>query len=585
MLKKFIKANFIKYFLSLWKFLGRKKQIQAILLISLMILSGLSEVLNIAIIVPFLNYLTNKNSFYENDLISSLITKFGLNNNEYLVVWLSILFIGTILFSGFIRILNLYFVGRFSASIGNILSTKAFRNCLYQDYIFHKNVNSSKLISTLTTRTSISVTVCNSYLQFFTSLISICFLFIALLIIDFQMSFTTIIGIVFIYSLIVSNSNKKLRQNSRIVSSLTSQQFKELDEGFASFKEIILENIQDYKINIYNNLDEKMRLKVAQSLFIRSFPRYAIEALVISFIILLALYLDFKRSQDGSFITNLGILAVTCQRSLPYGQIMFQSWAYIRANGVDLEKVLDLATKKNKIPSEKCLKKFLWKEKIKFNNLSFAYEDYEEPILKKVNLEIKKGEKIGLIGCTGSGKSTFIDILMGLMKPSQGSLFVDDINIYEESNLAKLYSWRLLISHVPQNIFLSDASITENIAYGIPKDEIDMNLVKYCAKNACIDKFISALPNKFNTEVGEKGIRISGGQKQRIGIARALYKKSEILILDEATSALDKETEDMVIMSINENYKDKTVISISHRIDNLKDFDRTFNFQQGQIIV
>ena len=550
-----------------------------------MILSGFSEVLNIAMIVPFLKYLTNKSSFYENDLISALLTKFGLNNNEYLFVWLAILFIGTILFSGFIRILNLYFVGRFSASIGNLLSTKAFRNCLYQDYIFHKNVNSSELISTLTTRTNISVTVCNSYLQFFTSLISISFLFISLLIIDFQMSFTTIIGIVFIYSLIISNSNKKLRENSRIVSSFTSQQFKELDEGFASFKEIILENMQNYKINIYNNIDVKMRLKVAQSLFIRSFPRYAIEAVVIAFIVLLALYLDFKRGQDGSFTTNLGILAVTCQRSLPYGQIMFQSWAYIRANGVDLEKALDLATKKIKLPSEKFFKEFVWKEKIKFHNITFAYIDSKEPVLKKISLEIKKGEKIGLIGSTGSGKSTFIDVLMGLMKPSKGSLFVDDIDIYNELHLAKLYSWRLLIAHVPQNIFLSDASIIENIAYGIPKNKIDMNLVKNCAKNACIDKFISSLPNKFNTEVGEKGIRISGGQKQRIGIARALYKKSEILILDEATSALDKETEDRVIMSINENYKDKTVISISHRIDNLKDFDRIFNFQNGQIIL
>ena len=156
------------------------------------------------------------------------------------------------------------------------------------------------------------------------------------------MSLLTIVGIVLIYSLIISTSNRRLRNNSKLVF-FTNKQYKELDEGFSSFKEIILENKQDYKSNIYRKLDKKMRSKIAQSLFIRSFPRYAIEAIVISFIIVLA-YLDFQRGQDGSFITNLVIIA--CQRALPYGQIMFQSWAYVRANSSDLEKTLDLTLKK-----------------------------------------------------------------------------------------------------------------------------------------------------------------------------------------------------------------------------------------------
>ena len=550
-----------------------------------MLLSGFSEVLNIALIIPFLKFITNKDSLYENESINSILIKFNLSNNENLFIWLSIFFIIAILFSGSLRILNLYFTGRFSASIGNKLSTTAYRNCLYQNYLYHKNTNSSELISSLTTRTAISVTICNSYLQFITSFISILFLFISLFIVDFQMSFSTIVGIILIYSLIISNSNKRLRKNSKLVSIFTNQQYKELDEGFSSFKEIILENQQEYRSNFYRQFDNKMRLKIAESLFIRSFPRYAIESIVISFIIILALYLDFKRGQDGSFITNLGILAVACQRALPYGQIMFQSWAYVRANGVDLEKTLDLANKKVKMPKRVSYKNFSFKEKINFENLSFAYLDSNKQILNKISLEIKKGEKVGIVGETGSGKSTFIDILMGLIRPSNGTLLVDNLDIYNENNISQLTSWRSFIAHVPQNIFLSDASILENIAYGIPKDQIDEDLVKICSKNACISDFIVSLPNQFHTEVGEKGMRLSGGQKQRIGIARALYKQSEILILDEATSSLDKKTEDKVMNSIKEKYKQKTVISISHRTSNLKGFDRILKFKEGNITI
>jgi len=579
-----LKLNFFKYLFLIWRFLDKRKKIQVIYLLFLMIFSAFSEVLNLAIIVPFLKLLTDKDFLFENETTSLILIKLGILNTDNLFLVISFLLIFAILFSGSIRILNLYFLSKFSASIGNKISTTAYKKCLYQDYQYHKNINSSELISTITTRTNITVTACNYFLQFITSALSITFILVSLYIIDFQMALSTTVGLSLIYLFIITLSNKRLRINSKIVSSCTSQQYKELDEGLSSFKEIILESNQDQRSNLYNRIDFKMRSKTSQSFFINSFPRYAIEAISITFIITLSIYLDFIREENSSFIAYIGILALACQRILPYAQLIYQSWAYVRASSYEIEKALELANQNVETSLNFPIKRIDLKDKITLNELSFSYSNFpNKNILNKISLVISKGDNVAIIGKTGSGKSTFIDILMGLIKPTEGKIFINGIDIYNKKNKSKLYGWRKSIAHIPQNIFLSDTSILENIAYGIPKEEIDKKLVINSAKKALIHDFIVSLPNKYQTEVGEKGMRISGGQKQRIGIARALYKKSKIIILDEATSALDKETESKVMKSIHTIFKDKTIISISHKIPNFGEFNRILKFSEGKI--
>ena len=279
----------------------------------------------------------------------------------------------------------------------------------------------------------------------------------------------------------------------------------------------------------------------------------------------------------------LGGLALSAQRLLPSLQIIYSSWAQVKGSKAAQENVLNMMN----IPIQKTKEKnksFDFKEKLSLESVSFSYNDSSPLILRNINLDIYKGERIGLIGKTGSGKSTLVDIFMGLLKPSVGNIKVDDFDLYNDNTEDNLINWRSLIAHVPQNIFLSDCSIAENIAIGCKKSEIDMVHLKRVAKLSKVDEFVETTKNGFNEVVGERGIRLSGGQRQRIGIARALYRKKSILIFDEATSALDSNTENLVMDSINNLSRNITLILIAHRISTLNNCDRIIRIEKGQII-
>ena len=204
-------------------------------------------------------------------------------------------------------------------------------------------------------------------------------------------------------------------------------------------------------------------------------------------------------------------------------------------------------------------------------------------MLSDISLEIKRGDFVGIVGTTGGGKSTLMDILLGLLKPNLGNILINEENIYDKSNKNLLEKWRNSISHVPQNVYLSDSSIAENIAFGIPTEEIDLEKVKFSAKRAQLSQFIESCPDKYQTSVGERGVRLSGGQRQRIGIARALYKDAEILFLDEATSALDVNTEKSLMKELKKMCNDMTIILIAHRLTTIQDCHKVFKIEQGKI--
>ena len=222
----------------------------------------------------------------------------------------------------------------------------------------------------------------------------------------------------------------------------------------------------------------------------------------------------------------------------------------------------------------------IFKNKIHFKSIGFKYQKESPLILENINLEINKGEKIGIIGPTGEGKSTFIDIFMGLLKPTYGEILVDGVNIHSGKYIEV---WMKNLAHVPQNIYLTDNSFSENIAFGIRKEKIDFEKVKKCANMAKISSYIESCSKGYETFVGEGGINLSGGQKQRIGIARSLYKGSELIIFDEATSALDKKTEEEVMDSIKNLSKEKTILIVAHRLSTLKFCDRILKIEKGSL--
>ena len=272
------------------------------------------------------------------------------------------------------------------------------------------------------------------------------------------------------------------------------------------------------------------------------------------------------------------------QKLLPAIQNIYASWASIQTKSPSLRKIIDLIEQEIEFDiKDMKIPKINFKNSIILKNIDFKYKNNIN-VLKDINLIIKKGEVIGIKGVTGSGKTTLINIIMGLLKPTGGYFYIDDLDIYSSKSNYHLYSWRKKIALVPQDIYLTDSSFIENIAFGVPINKVDIDLVKECAQIALIDDVIKSSINGYRTLIGEKGIRLSGGQRQRIAIARALYKNAELLVLDEATSALDMGTEKLIVKSINSFKRNITTIMIAHRLSTLESCDRIITIQGGEII-
>jgi ATP-binding cassette subfamily B protein len=280
-------------------------------------------------------------------------------------------------------------------------------------------------------------------------------------------------------------------------------------------------------------------------------------------------------------IPILGALAFGAQRLIPIMQALYANWTGFATNYASLLDVLELIDQP--LPNyafEKTKKKLDFYDSIVLENVFFHHQPESPWVLKNINLSIKKGSCIGIIGSTGGGKSTLLDVLMFLLEPSKGSVLIDGMKL--NSDMA--YTWQRSIAHVSQTIFLSDSSIMENIAFGIEKENIDIKRVKKVAKYAQIDSFIESHQDGYGAMVGERGVRISGGQRQRIGLARALYKGAKVLILDEATSALDSATEIEVMKGITALSDNLTVLIIAHRLSTLSSCDKVVQIEQGEII-
>jgi ABC-type bacteriocin/lantibiotic exporter with double-glycine peptidase domain len=335
---------------------------------------------------------------------------------------------------------------------------------------------------------------------------------------------------------------------------------------------VLIDGTQQFYCQLYRNADLPLRRASGDSQFISGSPRYIMEAIGMTLIAGIAFVMT--QQEDGGIVTAipmLGGLALGAQRLLPALQLAYSSYSTIKGSKSSFEDVLNLLNQPLPEYTDQALPKpTFFKQEIQLKNLNFRYTEESPWVLKNINLSLKKGARIGFIGATGSGKSTLLDIIMGLLSPTSGKLIIDQQSINSQNRRA----WRAHIAHVPQNIYLSDNSVEENIAFGISKDKIDYQRVKKAAQQAQIADLIEEWKDGYQTFVGERGVRLSGGQRQRIGIARALYKKASILIFDEATSALDNETEWEVMEAIESLDKEITVLIIAHRLTTLIGCDK-----------
>mgnify|MGYP001302291480 CR=1 FL=1 len=572
--------NSIIRVLNLYKYLSTKRKNQIYVNIFLTIISSIAEIFSVAIILPFLTLITNPNDFEKLPILSNFYYSFYPNNINRFIIYLTLIFLFIIIVSIFIKLYQLRFTIKLAESIGVDIGKKVFKNVLNKDYSDLVNINSSDLITDININVNGSIIAIDALLRMISSIFLSLSILVALLIINRNITIFTFLILLCSYLIINTYSKKILVENSKKIVSLQPFKYKYLQESLGGIREVILSNLQNYYVYRFEKVERKIRNLLFRSGFVTNSYRFIIEGIVMILICLIAVSVLYL---DKSSIAVLGTFAIGSQKLLPSLQAIFRLLSNIRGKKFEVLKTLELLSGEENIYSVNIKNNINFENKIFLKNISFRHTCKKEFLFKRVNLEITKGEILGIIGESGSGKSTLADILMTLLRPESGSYFLDNVNLYDSPMEGNLLKWRSFISQVPQNIFLTDSSIAENIAYGINKEDIDLIKLSNASKLAGLNKFIDTLPLKYETIVGEGGAFLSGGQRQRIAIARALYKNAKLLILDEATSSLDNDTEDIIIESLKAIKGKITIILISHRLRTLEICDRVVEVRNGLI--
>ena len=434
-------------------------------------------------------------------------------------------------------------------------------------YSVHVSRNSSTIISNITSKVGMVILTLSSCLTICTSSVIIISIVAALFAINPTVGLISALGLGFSYALITKLFKKKMNQNSSRVAQEQTQVVKALQEGLGGIRDVLLDGTQPAYCHIYQIADAPLRQASASSTFISQSPRFVMES--IGMVLFAGLALGMAHGSQGimTALPILGALALAAQRLLPALQQGYAAWSAMLGSQVSTQEVLELLDQPLPPEASQPLPAPLpFKKSIQFDSVKFRYTSETPWVFDNLSFNISKGTRVGFVGKTGSGKTTCLDLLMGLLKPSSGRITVDG-TVLDERNLR---SWQRNIAHVPQAIYLADTTLAENIAFGIPPENIDMKRVREAARQAHIAEFIESSPEGYQALVGERGIRLSGGQRQRIGIARALYKQATVLVFDEATSALDHETEKAVMEAIEDLSAHLTILIIAHRLTTIK---------------
>ena len=540
------------------------------------------ETFGVVLIIPFIEIASNPeiiNSNYQLNLINDF---FQFRNTNSFILFLGISYFFYLIFSQAFKAVIMYLQLRFTFSLESSVSKRLLEAYLRQTYSWfldkHSGDMGKGILSEVAETIHYSLTpLLGMISQLFLSIL----LVILIVLVNPLVALITLLFLL-VLNLLIFNKVKnwikliginKVKHNQR--------RYKTVVEAFGAIKEIKLSGIEKIYSNKFSSAANDFSTANLNVQIVSILPKYLLEALSFGFLILFILYNLSLGNNLTEVLPILSMFAFAALRLIPAFQQIFSSLNKINFSTKGLDDILyRLNENKNLKISKKTNNSLQIKNKIEINNLNFVYPNSNRMALNKINLSILSGKKIGIVGSTGSGKTTLIDILLGLLKPTDGEISLDG----NEISKLGLREWQNSIGYVPQNIFLSDKTIAENIAFGLSLEELDIERVKEVCKIASLHKFITEeLEQSYFTEVGERGIRLSGGQRQRIGIARALYSNPSLLVLDEATSALDNLTEKIIIESIANHSKNITTIIIAHRLNTIKNCDCIYYLEKGEI--
>ena len=567
--------------------LTRREKIQVGLLLIAIIAMAFSQAIGVASVLPFISLVMDQNMVFENRWLNMAYETFNFTSVNRFIIFIGVAMFVIIFFSNAISAFATWLKLRFVWMNNHRLSRRLLEKYLAMPYAFFLNQNSADLSKNVLTEVN---NLTNSFLIPLLNVITRGMVTLIMLTMLFWVDVAvTVIAILFLggaYILIILRVNRNLKTRGKLRIEANQMRFKAVSEAFGGIKEIKVMNREPYFLDRYSTYSYRLARLMSWNAVIGQIPRFALEAIAFGGIIVFVLALLLTRENAGQVIPLVSLFAFAGYRLMPALQDLFTSFAQMQFNRAVLDRIYtDFKRKEKDLPTGTYAKlnkddAIYLKKEISLNGVSFNYPNTKTPVISNLNLIIPVNSAVAFVGPTGAGKTTLVDIILGLLTPGEGKLLVDGV-VINKDNIIK---WQKNIGYVPQHIYLSDDTVARNIAFGVADSDIDQNSLEKVARIANIHDFITnEMPEAYNTLVGERGIRLSGGQRQRIGIARALYHDPDVLVFDEATSALDGATEDAVLQAMNNAAELKTLIVIAHRLTTVKNCDKIYMLEKGRI--
>lgn len=575
----------LKRLKTLFKLLTPEQRKRLIGLQVLVVFMAFAEVAGVAAIGPFMALVGDISLLEGDGKLAQLYTLSGFENPRDFLFWLGIAVLIALSGAAAVSMYTTWRLSLYAAQVGAEISSRLYKHYMQQPWLFHASGSSSQLTNRIAQEAGrVTNVVIQPLMQMNAKGVLALVMATAIFIFNPLVALAGLLMFGLAYVILYKTVRRRLSQNGRAISQSNQQRFKLMNEGFGGIKDTLLLGRQAEFNQRFEYSSHRLGQAQGVTRGLSQVPRYAMELIAFGAVIFLVLYLLSAYDGNlGNILPILSVYALAGFKLLPAFQQMYTSLAQVKGNIASFDSIEeDLVASQNieDIKPASMAGKLSPKKLIKLDNISFSYPGKDDNALSELTLDIPVNQVIGLVGASGSGKSTAIDILLGLIEPQSGSLIVDG----EEIKGEKKRSWQNNVGFVPQAIFLADSSIRENIAFGIPPDEIDESRITRAAQMAHLDELLERLPEGLNTRVGERGIQLSGGQRQRIGIARALYDDAEVLVLDEATSALDGITEKLVMDAIHDFSGKKTIIMIAHRLTTVKQCDSIYILENGSVL-
>ncbi|MFN3389429.1 MAG: ABC transporter ATP-binding protein [Allosphingosinicella sp.] len=563
----------------IWRQLDAGRRREFFQVAALMVAAALFDVFTLGAVLPFLALLADPDRILEYPAAREFLAGLGLRGLDEILIAATLLFAALALLSGAVRVLLNWYSNRFAYLVGSDLGIAYFERVLGRPYEVHALHNSSETVASIKKVQAIAHQMLLPAMLSIGALIGAVFIVAALLAVDAATTMLSASGFAAIYLLASRITRPRLRRNSRLLSAFHARRVQSIQEALGGIRDIVIDRAQPAFVGRFRAIDRDIQMAEATTSFISGAPRMVIEAVGMALIALIACFALLRSGDLGTVLPVLGILALGAQRLLPLMQTLYKSWASMAGNYSLAEDILSVLEEPRPLPAQSVPLAGFARE-IRLRNVGYSYANADRPAVHGLDFVIPKGAKVGLVGRSGGGKSTTMDLLMGLLEPTEGTIEIDGCRL-DAGNAAQ---WQAGIAHVPQDLFLADATIRENIAFGVDPAEIDDARVQAATEAADIAQFIAALPRGYETVVGERGTRLSGGQRQRLGIARALYKQASVIFFDEATSALDGETEAAVMDAIARLDRSLTIILVAHRTSTLAFCDRIIRMADGRAV-